>query len=120
MSRHINCVATGWCDGRAPVCTEDKLCRNREFSVATDFLKFSVATGPGEGADEAHGDRAPWKLDRVRDRAHDACDCAQSARDNTHNIRADVGATDSIRCTVLYTVEYLSWELFTNTIHEHR
>ena len=47
-------------------------------------------TGPGVGAAEECGDRAPWTSDRVRDHA----------RDNVHNVRIIVHAIDLIQCTV--------------------
>ena len=42
MLRPRNCVATGWHNGHALVCTTNEFCHDREFSFATDFLKFSV------------------------------------------------------------------------------
>ena len=80
-------MAIGWRDRHAPACVTDEFYCDREFSIATDFLKFfvaieivqsRVATGPEARAVEARGDRAPWMHDRVRYCAHDAhTPCAQ-------------------------------------------
>ena len=52
VSRHRNCVATGWRDGRAPTCAANELCRDRllkafchdrEFSVTIEIVRPRVA-----------------------------------------------------------------------------
>ena len=80
VSRPKNCVATGYRDGRIPVCrhmssvvTENSLSRQRSFGLVSR-QRFYVATGPGAGEVKACGDRAPWMRDRVRNRAHVARD----------------------------------------------
>ena len=72
VSRHKNCVVTGWRDGRALVCAIDEFFRDREFSFTTEIVRPCVAIG--HGAAEVRGDKAPWTSDRVRDRVHDARD----------------------------------------------
>ena len=111
-------VATGCGQGREALCRNPEIVsrqggvtgvrqttRQRSFDLVLR-QRFYVATGPGAGAVEACGDRAPWMRDRVHDCVHDACDCV-------HSVRAAVHAIDLRQCTVsVHCLGHCSWTLF--------